>query len=459
MKQVLTLILLLGFTISLLPQSNFNTSLHKTREGKNDAYKIENGGMETITNIPMSQLACGKCHSTTGFYPNGNPIDPSTYTPSCNDCHNFAAGNTVTQQTCLNCHNRQVYERAAYPNIDVHQAANLECISCHSKQELHGDDGIAYNSLKQPGAVKVECIDCHTNPASNTAHNLHNATVDCAACHAVSILTCAGCHFETVVAIGKNRAINQIKDYRLLVKKEGKVRLGGFMTHSYDGKTNYIISSYHSHIIKKDATTCGDCHNNMGSGNAAITEYNNTGQISMTTWNPTTKKIIGPSGVVPIPADWKTSLKMDFVTYTGDPTILPGDPNLWVYLKSEVDNSHMFYAEPLDSSTLAKLGFTRFPTSVETIDNNIPSDFVLSQNYPNPFNPSTKIEFSIPETSFITLKVYDAVGNEISTLFSGEKGAGNYKVDFDGKNLASGIYFCKMNTGSFSKSIKMLLMK
>lgn len=459
MKQILTLLFLLSFTISLLPQANFNTSLHKTREGKNDAYRIENGGMETITNIPMSQLACGKCHSTTGFYPNGNPIDPNTYTPSCNDCHNFAAGNTVTQQTCLNCHNRQVYERAAYPNIDAHQNANLECIDCHSKAELHGDDGVVYNSLKQPGAVKVECIDCHTNPVSNTAHNLHNATVDCSACHAVSILTCAGCHFETVVAIGKNRAINQIKDYRLLVKKEGKVRLGGFMTHSYDGKTNYIISSYHSHIIKKDATTCGDCHNNMGSGNAAINEYNNTGQITMTTWNPTTKKIIGPSGVVPIPADWKTSLKMDYVTYTGDPTILPGDPNLWVYLKSETDNSHMFYAEPLDSSTLAKLGFTRFPTSVGIIDNNIPTDFVLSQNYPNPFNPSTKIEFSVPETAHVTIKVYDAIGNEIVTLYSGEKGAGNYKVNFDGKNLASGIYYCKMSTGNFSKSIKMLLMK
>lgn len=459
MKQVLTLLLLLGFTISLLPQANFNTSLHKTREGKNYAYKIENGGMETITNIPMSQLACGNCHSTTGFYPNGNPINPATYTPSCNDCHNFAAGNTVTQQTCLNCHNRQVYERAAYPNTDVHQNANLECISCHSKQELHGDDGIAYNSLKQPGAVKVECIDCHTNPASNTAHNLHNATVDCSACHAVSILTCAGCHFESVVASGKNRAINQLKDYRLLVKKENKIRLAGFMTHSYDGKTNYIISSYHSHIIKKDATTCGDCHNNMGSGNAAITEYNNTGQITMTTWNPTTKKIIGPSGVVPIPADWKTSLKMDYVTYTGDPMVFPSDPNLWVYLKSETDNSHLFFAEPLDSSTLAKLGFTRFPTSVETIDNNVPADFVLSQNYPNPFNPATNIEFSIPEPAFVTIKVYDAVGNEISTLFNGERGAGNYKVDFDGKNLASGIYYCKMLAGNFSKSIKMLLMK
>jgi hypothetical protein len=369
MKRLVTAILIFIFAGSMFGQANFNTSLHKTREGKKEAYKIENGGMETITGIPMENLSCGKCHSTTGLYPNGDPINTATYTPSCNDCHNFSAGNAVGQQTCVNCHNRQNYEMQAYPdtsaNGDVHRKAGMVCIDCHSKEELHGDDGVAYVSLKQNGAVKVECEDCHTELASNTSHNLHASTVDCSACHAVSVLTCAGCHFESVVASGKNRAINQLRNYRLLVKKNDEVRLGGFMTHSYNGKTNYIISSYHSHVIKKDATTCADCHFNMGGTNAAIAEYNSTGFITMTKWNPTTKKIIGPSGVVPIPGDWKTSLKMDYVTYTGDPTVFPGDPSLWELLKSETDNSHLFYAEPLDSTTLAKLGVTNFPIPVE----------------------------------------------------------------------------------------------
>jgi hypothetical protein len=465
MKQFLTVILLSGFAFSLFAQSHFNTSLHKTREGKNTAYKIVNGGMETITNIPMSQLACQKCHSTTEFYPNGDPIDPNTYAPDCKDCHDFVQGTTVLQQTCLNCHNRQVYERAAYPNMDVHQNANMECIDCHSKEEIHGDDGIAYTSLKESGAVKVECVDCHTNLPTNSSHSIHNATVDCAACHAVSVLTCAGCHFETVVATGKNRAINQIKDYRLLVKKNGKIRLGGFMTHSFDGKTNYIISSYHSHIIKKNATTCADCHYNMGGTNVAIGEYNSTGQISMATWNPTTKKIVGPTGVVPIPADWKTSLKMDYVTYTGDPTIFPSDPTLWVYLKSETDNSHLFFCEPLDSSTLAKLGFTRFPNSVELIDNNIPSEFALYQNYPNPFNPSTTIRFALQETGKVTVSVYDIQGRLVKSLVNNsEQSAGTYEVNWDGTDsngnkVTSGIYFTKMSAGSFHQTHKMVLMK
>lgn len=456
MKQKLTVFLLL-LSVSVFAQQNISTSLHYTRAGKNTAYRSENGGMQLITNIPMSQLACQKCHSTTGFYPNGNPINPATYAPSCDDCHNFMTGTTVLEQTCLNCHNRQVYERQAYPNMNVH--ANLTCMNCHSKQEIHGDDGVAYISAKQPGAVKVKCIDCHPNPASNPSHNVHNAKVDCAACHAVSMLTCAGCHFETVVATGKNRAINQIKDYRLLVKKDGKVHLGGFVTHSYNNKSNYIISSYTSHIIKKNATTCGDCHNNMGAGVPAITEYNNTGSVTMAKWNPTTKKIVGPTGVVPLVSDWKTAFKVDHVTYTGDPNIFPSDPNLWAFLKSTTDNSHLYYCEPLDSSTLAKIGVTRFPSSVEIIDNNLPSQFVLKQNYPNPFNPETVIEFSLPQNSFVSIKVYDAVGNEVSELFRGEKDAGNYKVNFNGQNLSSGIYYVKMNAGTFSNTIKMVLMR
>jgi len=456
MKQKLTVFLLL-LSVSVFAQQNISTSLHYTRAGKNTAYRSENGGMQLITNIPMSQLACQKCHSTTGFYPNGNPINPATYAPSCDDCHNFMTGTTVLEQTCLNCHNRQVYERQAYPNMNVH--ANLTCMNCHSKQEIHGDDGVAYISAKQPGAVKVKCIDCHPNPASNPSHNVHNAKVDCAACHAVSMLTCAGCHFETVVATGKNRAINQIKDYRLLVKKDGKVHLGGFVTHSYNNKSNYIISSYTSHIIKKNATTCGDCHNNMGAGVPAITEYNNTGSVTMAKWNPTTKKIVGPTGVVPLVSDWKTAFKVDHVTYTGDPNIFPSDPNLWAFLKSETDNSHLYFCEPLDSSTLAKIGVTRFPSSVEIIDNNFPSQFVLKQNYPNPFNPETVIEFSLPQNSFVSIKVYDSVGNEISELFRGEKDAGNYRVNFNGQNLSSGIYYVKMNAGTFSNTIKMVLMR
>ena len=87
-------------------------------------------------------------------------------------------------------------------------------------------------------------------------------------------------------------------------------------------------------------------------------------------------------------------------------------------------------------------------TSVED-ENQLPTVFSLEQNYPNPFNPTTTIKYQIPELSFVTLKVYDVLGNEIATLVNEEKTAGNYEVDFDATILTSGIYFYRLQSASF----------
>lgn len=452
MKKTLLLSLTLLLVQFVVGQSNFSTSLHSTREGKAYAYKAENGGMELITNIPMDNLACKKCHSTTGKYPNGDPIDKLTYAPSCKDCHDFSQGTTVAEQTCLNCHNRQVYERAAYPDADIHKTKGLTCKSCHSKAELHGDDGVKYNSIYEPGAIKVKCEDCHTPLPANTSHNIHAATVECAACHAVGVLSCASCHFETIVATGENRAINQLKNYRLLVKKEGgKIGIGAFMTHTYNGKTNYIINAYHSHAIQKNATTCADCHYNQGGTNVAIGEYNTTGKINMTRWNATTKKIMGPSGVVPLPSDWKTSLKFDFATYTGDPNLFPSDANAWTYLKSTVDNSHLFFCEPLDASTLTKLGFTTLPTGIEDF-----AQFNLLQNYPNPFNGLTYITYTLNRTSNVSLRIFDSSGRLIKTVAETRQNQGEHQVKLSATDLPIGFYYCKLEVNGKTAVKKMI---
>ncbi len=89
----------------------------------------------------------------------------------------------------------------------------------------------------------------------------------------------------------------------------------------------------------------------------------------------------------------------------------------------------------------------------------LPQKFELSQNYPNPFNPSTKIEYSVPTDSKVVLKVYDVIGREIKTLINEEKAAGNYKIQFDATDLTSGIYFYKIQAGSFSQVKKMILLK
>jgi hypothetical protein len=99
------------------------------------------------------------------------------------------------------------------------------------------------------------------------------------------------------------------------------------------------------------------------------------------------------------------------------------------------------------------------PTGVHEISSGIPESFNLKQNFPNPFNPSTNIEYSIPEASFVQLKVYDILGNEVASLVSEEQSAGTYRADFTGQNLSSGLYIAELIAGNFKKTIKMSLMK
>jgi photosystem II stability/assembly factor-like uncharacterized protein len=89
----------------------------------------------------------------------------------------------------------------------------------------------------------------------------------------------------------------------------------------------------------------------------------------------------------------------------------------------------------------------------------VPKGYLLYQNFPNPFNPVTKIKYQIPETSFITLKIYDVLGNEIATLVNDEKPAGNYSVKFNAAELPSGIYFYQLQINNFAQTKKMILIK
>jgi len=87
------------------------------------------------------------------------------------------------------------------------------------------------------------------------------------------------------------------------------------------------------------------------------------------------------------------------------------------------------------------------------------STYSINQNYPNPFNPGTTIRYHIPELRFITLKVYDVLGNEVATLVNEEKPAGSYEVEFDAVNLPSGIYFYQLRASNFIETKKMVLLK
>jgi len=97
---------------------------------------------------------------------------------------------------------------------------------------------------------------------------------------------------------------------------------------------------------------------------------------------------------------------------------------------------------------------------IEKWDTNLPSAFSLHQNYPNPFNPTTNIEFSIPQSEFVTLKVYNILGQEVATLVSERLSAGQYKYDWDASGLASGVYLYRLETDQgFSQTRKLILLR
>ncbi|MFZ2323673.1 MAG: T9SS type A sorting domain-containing protein, partial [Ignavibacteriaceae bacterium] len=109
-----------------------------------------------------------------------------------------------------------------------------------------------------------------------------------------------------------------------------------------------------------------------------------------------------------------------------------------------------------DQSQLAKSNY-----QVKEINSNISkvTNYALFNNYPNPFNPSTTIKYQLPQDGLVTLKIYDILGKEITTLINEEKPAGKYEVNFNASQLASGVYIYKIQAGDFVNSRKMVLLK
>jgi hypothetical protein len=132
------------------------------------------------------------------------------------------------------------------------------------------------------------------------------------------------------------------------------------------------------------------------------------------------------------------------------PYLNPGTANIQIQIGTFANPEERF---TFDSTAIVE------PTSTGNQNNFEVSDYYLGQNYPNPFNPSTQIKFGLKESDFVTLKIFNILGNELSTVVHGYKSAGNHTVNFDASGLSSGVYFYRITAGNYSEIRKMILEK
>jgi plastocyanin len=119
---------------------------------------------------------------------------------------------------------------------------------------------------------------------------------------------------------------------------------------------------------------------------------------------------------------------------------------------------HHYHCTPHQSLGMVGTITATSPNAVNDEENN-PDKFRLSQNYPNPFNPSTKIEFSVPSESRVTIKVFNSIGEEVATILNNVIKSGSHSVDFNAGKLTSGIYFYQIKAQNFTATKKMILLK
>ena len=129
---------------------------------------------------------------------------------------------------------------------------------------------------------------------------------------------------------------------------------------------------------------------------------------------------------------------------------IDGMGNIYVVGYSQRDSLH--------NADLTTIKYSQ-TVGIHSLLSEMPEQFSLSQNHPNPFNPTTNIEFSIPKQAKVKIIVYDSQGKEVDNLLNQSLSAGSYRVDFDGTNFASGIYFYKLVTDDFMQTKSMVLLK
>lgn len=253
-------IIALGISVNVFAQEIdkencfYLSSLHASARGMAYWYDKSQGGLETVTGVPYAEVGCNRCH-----------------VGSCDACHKtgsdgsfaYSTATARNQELCMSCHAREavminkIDKKANTP--DVHVAAGMTCMDCHTSREIHGD-GKEYTSMKEPGAMDVKCQGCHESVSESRSHTIHGDKLDCKACHVRHVVSCNSCHFETMMKEGK-RVSRPVSGWLFLMNYEGQVTSANMQSFvAPENKTFLMFAPQFSHSVMSEGAACEDCH-------------------------------------------------------------------------------------------------------------------------------------------------------------------------------------------------------
>ena len=381
---------------------------------------------------------CSPCHSGAGYVQwvkEGRPVDSN----------GLAAATEVlptpTNISCATCHD-------PHDDTNIYQLRTLDTQLGDGTQVTFADYGTG-----------VQCMSCHRSRrnAVEYASDINNQSSHYGAHHGPQADMLLGANYpdfgmELPSSPHDVATENACVDCHMAgeLAIDGEINpVGGHTFNMNDAEGNDHVEA------------CAPCHGDIGekfsdkkyyiNGNADL-DGNGTAEGLQHEVHGLMEQL---AELLPQTEDGTVLISGDSTTLT--PEIMRGG---YVYFWVEEDRSFGIHNPAFTISLLkASIEALNGVTYIDYPENAIPDDYQLSQNYPNPFNPTTKIKFSVPQSSHVRLTVYDILGKEVARLVDSEMNTGSHEIQWNATNMASGVYFYRMEAGDFVTIKKMLLMK
>ncbi len=419
-----------------------------------------NYGAANVMAVTLAAENCAWCHD------GGHHVFPSQWRISAHAT--FEHG--MTRAACAQCHNGagfvEYIESGKQPiTQNLSSVVSITCAVCHDPHSVENPHQLRTMDVTLTDGETVEgggngtiCMNCHK--AREDAVEYTNDYLN-------NLSTHYGPHHgpQADILSGKNAVT-----YGLNIPSSPHLAETGdacVTCHMYPGTVDpygdVILVGSHTFSMSHDSVdnvaACSPCHGNIGNEFSDKKYYVN-GNADLDGDGVANGLQIEVQGLL---NQLKSHLPQDAngnVAITDSSVTLTQAQAAYDYLMVEEDRSlgihNPSFVYGILKASIEALGGV---VAVGNDQNNLPHEFDLSQNYPNPFNPATNIEYKVPEASNVKVTIYDALGKQVEVLVDGYQNAGTYTLKFDGSNLASGIYLCRMEAKGFVKVNKMLLLK